>query len=329
MILIAGLLIIGAGQAFAAMELNPDIPGDGGGGGQGNANDLNTVSNQCPPHNFDPAQHPDCICPKGARKATHGNVADCTFTKKLCPTERWFYIEDERYSDCACQHGYKVTKKRGSYQKHTKEYYCGPINYCELGETYTRVIGPNHHAPCDCPDQTKYTETGSHTNYDSHGNPRTYHYYVCEPGPYYHPPQPSSNSGSGSAPVQPIITTDKANRVPLDTSRMAVRSQQPTDQPLGTVKPDTGPWHTFVHITGERMGEVISVQTVWYPNDDSSQKPLGTLSTTLRGAHTKTGAEIEIPKGAGGAAGGVVRIMVFLPGEKKPLFAGRFTVVNK
>ena len=95
-----------------------------------------------------------------------------------------------------------------------------------------------------------------------------------------------------------------------------------------TLIPSRGPWHTFVHITGDRMGDVTSVRTVWYPNDDDTQPPLGSMSTTLRGANPMTGAEIEIPADAGGPKGGVVRIMVTLKGEKKPLFAGRFTVDN-
>ena len=98
--------------------------------------------------------------------------------------------------------------------------------------------------------------------------------------------------------------------------------------PSVTLTPSRGPWHTFVHITGDKMGNVTSVRTVWYPNDDDTQPALGSMSTTLRSANPLTGAEIEIPADAGGPKGGVVRIMVTLKEEKKPLLAGRFTVDN-
>jgi len=101
--------------------------------------------------------------------------------------------------------------------------------------------------------------------------------------------------------------------------------QTPSD-PVGTLTPSKGPWHTFVRITGDRMGTVTGAQTIWYPNDDDSQPPLGSISTTLRSADPKTGAEIEIPADAGGPQGGVVRILVTFSGEKEPQFAGRFTV---
>jgi hypothetical protein len=99
--------------------------------------------------------------------------------------------------------------------------------------------------------------------------------------------------------------------------------------PAGKLSPSSGPWHTFVHITGERMGNAISVRTVWYPNDDDTQPALGSISTTLRSVNPKSGAEIEIPANAGGSKGGVVRIMLTVQGEKAPIFAGRFTVDNR
>jgi len=114
----------------------------------------------------------------------------------------------------------------------------------------------------------------------------------------------------------------------LMTDRTPGVLKRPAAIPVGTLTPTSGPWHTFVHISGDRMGDVIGVRTVWYPNDDDSQAPLGSISTTLRGADPKTGAEIEIPADAGGPQGGVVRIMITLRGEKEPLFAGRFTVDN-
>lgn len=104
------------------------------------------------------------------------------------------------------------------------------------------------------------------------------------------------------------------------------KAPQTPSTPVGTLTPSKGPWHTFVRITGERMGTATGALTIWYPNDDDSQPPLGSIATTLRSADPKTGAEIEIPAGAGGPQGGVVRIMVTFSGEKEPLLAGRFTV---
>ena len=104
------------------------------------------------------------------------------------------------------------------------------------------------------------------------------------------------------------------------------KAPQSSSVPVGTLTPSKGPWHTFVRITGDRIGTVTGVQTIWYPNDDDSRPPLGSITTTLRSADPKNGAEIEIPADAGGPEGGVVRIMVTISGEKEPLLAGRFTV---
>ena len=104
------------------------------------------------------------------------------------------------------------------------------------------------------------------------------------------------------------------------------KAPQSSSVPVATLTPSKGPWHTFVRITGNSMGTVTGAQTIWYPNDDDTKPPLGSITTTLRSADPTNGAEIEIPADAGGPQGGVVRIMVTLRGEKEPLFAGRFTV---
>ncbi len=71
-------------------------------------------------------------------------------------------------------------------------------------------------------------------------------------------------------------------------------------QAAPVVTPSSGPWHTFVTITGDRAGTATGARVVWYPDDDASEPPLGSSSATLRGANPKSGAEFEIPAGAGG-----------------------------
>ncbi len=68
---------------------------------------------------------------------------------------------------------------------------------------------------------------------------------------------------------------------------------------------------------------------IWYPNDDDAQSPAGSTNATLRQRLGSDEIEIEMPNGAGGAMGAVVRVLVFLPGQLQPVLAGRFTVGDK
>jgi len=100
----------------------------------------------------------------------------------------------------------------------------------------------------------------------------------------------------------------------------------PGSAPVGALTPDQGPWHTFVRVTGDKLSGATGVRVLWYPNDDDSQEVAGSMSATLRKRLGQEGVEIEMPQGAGGPKGGVVRVMVNLQGSKEPVFAGRFIV---
>ncbi|MDP2689827.1 MAG: fibronectin type III domain-containing protein [Deltaproteobacteria bacterium] len=102
----------------------------------------------------------------------------------------------------------------------------------------------------------------------------------------------------------------------------------PGSMPKGALTPESGPWHTVVRVTGEKLSGAIGVRVLWYPNDDDTQELAGSMSATLRKRIGHDGIEIEMPRDAGGAKGGVVRVMVNLQGASEPVFAGRFTVVD-
>jgi len=104
-------------------------------------------------------------------------------------------------------------------------------------------------------------------------------------------------------------------------------AQSQGSEPVGKVLPARGPTSTFATLVGTRLGTATGAHVAWYPNDDASQKPLGAGSATLRRTNRASdSAEIEIPRSAGGPQGGVIRIYLTIPGESKPVFAGRFTV---
>jgi len=94
----------------------------------------------------------------------------------------------------------------------------------------------------------------------------------------------------------------------------------------GAVSPETGTPHSFVIVTGAGIGSADGIRVVWYPGDDAGQPASGAVTATLRRRIPPDQVEIEIPAGAGGPQGGVVRILARMPGQRTPVFVARFTV---
>ncbi len=108
-----------------------------------------------------------------------------------------------------------------------------------------------------------------------------------------------------------------------------VRDARPPSQVVGTLTPGAGPWHSRVIVKGPGFGKAEQTRVIWYPNDDDAQPPAGSTNATLRQRLGDDQIEIEMPNGAGGTMGAVVRVLVFMPGQLQPLLAGRFTVATK
>ena len=105
-----------------------------------------------------------------------------------------------------------------------------------------------------------------------------------------------------------------------------VRDARPPSQVVGTLTPAAGPWHSRVIVKGPGFGKAEQTRVIWYPNDDDSQPPAGSTNATLRQRLGSDEIEIEMPNGAGGAMGAVVRVLVFMPQQLQPVLAGRFTI---
>lgn len=108
-----------------------------------------------------------------------------------------------------------------------------------------------------------------------------------------------------------------------------VRDARLPSTPVGTLSPETGKWNSFVTVRGPGFGKAERVRVIWYPNDDATQTQAGSMSATVRKRVGADEFEMEMPRDAGGANGGVVRVLVFMPGQLQPKFAGRFTVDNR
>jgi hypothetical protein len=155
-----------------------------------------------------------------------------------------------------------------------------------------------------------------------------YQCYIAESGG-----TATSQSGLAAA-ASPRAATARTGIIPAAGVRgAAVVDSAPSgataiNEIRSNVIPGSGPWHTFVQVLGAEPGTATAARVVWYPNDDDTQPMAGMLSATLRGVTPDVGAEIEIPENAGGSAGGVIRIMLTVPGSTTPKMMGRFTVLT-
>ncbi len=94
----------------------------------------------------------------------------------------------------------------------------------------------------------------------------------------------------------------------------------------GAVSPAAGAPHSFVILTGTGIANADGIRVEWYPGDDAGQPASGAVTATLRRRIPPDQVEIEIPAGAGGPRGGVVRLLARMPGQRTPVFVARFTV---
>ncbi len=120
-------------------------------------------------------------------------------------------------------------------------------------------------------------------------------------------------------PAKIPVKTPSAEPLSLTTRNIDSTAQ-------GTMSPSSGPWHTKVIVRGNNFALSETVRAVWYVNNDSNQKQLGSSSVTVRQRIKPDQIEIEIPKYSGQEGGGIIRIMLTMPGKLAPIFAGEFTI---
>src|SRR3972149_6930929 len=85
---------------------------------------------------------------------------------------------------------------------------------------------------------------------------------------------PYQSTGAQQPPPGINPKAPLSGEVPLKQRPSGSRALKRDAVPVAILMPVKGPWHTFVRITGDRMGEAIGARAVWYPNDDDSQPPL-------------------------------------------------------
>lgn len=107
-----------------------------------------------------------------------------------------------------------------------------------------------------------------------------------------------------------------------------IRTKPLSSNAVGTLAPESGKWNSFVTVKGPNFAKAERVAVIWYPNDDGAQAQAGSITATLRKRVGTDEIEIEMPRDAGGASGGVVRVYLFMPNQLQPVLAGRFTVDN-
>ena len=128
-------------------------------------------------------------------------------------------------------------------------------------------------------------------------------------------------TGAAAADLPQLRTPVMADRPVLSR-----KAPTPSGPPLGSVSPQTGPWHTFARVRVERIASAERIRVIWFPGDDDTRPQAGAITATMRRRISPNEVEIEIPQDAGGPNGGVVRIVAILPKSLKPLFVARFTV---
>ncbi len=140
------------------------------------------------------------------------------------------------------------------------------------------------------------------------------------------PPRPAS-----IPPPKPLVAPDLRPMpvvVPALRPAPELRPMPMAVTETGTLTPNSGRWHTFVAVKGPGFGAAERVSVSWYPGDNDSQPLGGQVTATLR---KRTGAdevEIEMPAGAGGSIGAVVRVYVHMANTLRPQLAGRFTITD-
>lgn len=118
-------------------------------------------------------------------------------------------------------------------------------------------------------------------------------------------------------------------RTPVAAERPVLKEKAlPSRPPAGSVAPDSGAWHTFVRVTAPQIASADGIRVVWFPDDDNSKPQAGAMTATVRKRIVPDEVEIEIPRNAGGAGGGVVRILAIMPKQLQPVFLARFTVLS-
>ena len=147
------------------------------------------------------------------------------------------------------------------------------------------------------------------------------------------PTRPSTASPtvptSPPAPAVPVApkfqsgeTLSEMPTPPRSTSRAGNLLQ--SDAPLprsstGTVTPSSGPWNSIVRVKGSNIANAAFIRVLWYPNDDATQAQSGGITATVRQRMPPDEVEIEIPAGAGGATGSVVRIVAVTDRDAEPV----------
>jgi hypothetical protein len=137
------------------------------------------------------------------------------------------------------------------------------------------------------------------------------------------------------APVNESPTAPRAPRADLPQLRtpavadrpvLGQKAPVPSGSPVGSISPEAGAPHSFVIVTGAGIASADGIRVVWYPGDDAGQPASGAITATVRRRIPPDQVEIEIPAGAGGPRGGVVRLLARMPGQRMPVFVARFTV---
>ncbi len=101
---------------------------------------------------------------------------------------------------------------------------------------------------------------------------------------------------------------------------------RPATRAAGTLTPDTGGVYSYVRASGKGIGTAASALIRWFPGDDDSQPAVGSSSVTIVRRHSADEFEFQVPNGAGGPTGGVVRLFATVVNQAEPVFVGRFNV---
>jgi hypothetical protein len=108
--------------------------------------------------------------------------------------------------------------------------------------------------------------------------------------------------------------------------------QQPLTEPIASIDPSSGSWGDFALLSGPALVDAVSVQAIWYPNDDDTQPPAMSQTVTVRGRPNPDALQVQIPADpatsgwSGNFARGALRLYVVLRGQPRPLLAARFYV---
>jgi hypothetical protein len=140
------------------------------------------------------------------------------------------------------------------------------------------------------------------------------------------PPKPALTAPN-KIPPPPVFEAAPATRT-TGLENKPVRTKPLSSNAVGTLTPESGKWHSFVTVKGPAFAKAERVAVIWYPSDDATQAQAGSITATLRKRIGTDEIEIEMPRDAGGAGGGVVRVYLFMPNQLQPLLAGRFVVDN-